>query len=130
MYRRGAKRWNKKFYHLKGHNFLARRFNRVGFSRITYEHDETKRICVSFNPMSYVFELFSELSVYVIIMSPVLFVGRMQCVLTVRIEYGGWDNRATSAMLANCLSISGALPPSTFAAVRPLLPMKSYDRGP
>ncbi|VDD83199.1 unnamed protein product [Mesocestoides corti] len=28
MYRRGAKRWNKKFYHLKGHNFLARRFNR------------------------------------------------------------------------------------------------------
>ncbi|VDM33352.1 unnamed protein product [Hydatigera taeniaeformis] len=28
MYRRGAKRWNKKFYHLKGHNFLARRFNK------------------------------------------------------------------------------------------------------
>nr|VZH91152.1 unnamed protein product [Spirometra erinaceieuropaei] len=28
VYRRGAKRWNKKFYHLKGHNFIARRFNR------------------------------------------------------------------------------------------------------
>nr|CDS33323.1 protein kinase c iota type [Hymenolepis microstoma] len=28
MYRRGAKRWNKKFYHLKGHNFVGRRFNK------------------------------------------------------------------------------------------------------
>ncbi|KAM7543091.1 hypothetical protein Aperf_G00000012229 [Anoplocephala perfoliata] len=28
VYRRGAKRWNKKYYYLKGHNFVARRFNK------------------------------------------------------------------------------------------------------
>lgn len=32
MYRRGAKRWKKKYYLLHGHKFAARRFNKVSFS--------------------------------------------------------------------------------------------------
>lgn len=31
MYRRGAKRWKKKYYLLHGHKFAARRFNKVSF---------------------------------------------------------------------------------------------------
>ncbi|KAH8867229.1 Protein kinase C iota type [Schistosoma japonicum] len=38
MYRRGAKRWKKKFYLLHGHQFAARRFNRKAVCAYCKEH--------------------------------------------------------------------------------------------
>lgn len=102
MYRRGAKRWNKKFYHLKGHNFVGRRFNKVRF--LSYLAVEISQLTSRF------------------------FSSRMLFAPIVKTGYGVWDSRVTNVPTVNYSSIKDVLPRLTIGVGKLHHLMKSFDK--